>query len=213
MPRLDGFGFCRALKSQEATSHIPVVMLTAKATVADRIEGFELGADDYLTKAFHRAEIQARVRNLVQQRERLYQYFATSPTAAGIDPTPVADEAEPARPALLAAEQKFLDRLSALVLTQLDNTNFSVEVLAETLNMSRTQLHRKLKAIANVTTTNFIRDIRLSKAADLLAAGEDSVSQVAFAVGFDSLSYFAKVFQERYGVLPSQYGRTHPDRA
>ncbi len=207
MPRLDGFGFCRALKTQEATSHIPVVMLTAKATVEDRIEGFGLGADDYMTKPFNRAEIQARVRNLVQQRQRLYQRFVTNLIPAATNHTPVTNAAEPIRPALLVAEQKFLDRLSAVVLQHLDNTDFSVETLAETVNMSRTQLHRKLKAIANTTATNFIRDIRLNKAADLLAEGEETVSQVAYAVGFDSLSYFAKVFQERFGVLPSQYSK------
>ncbi len=213
MPRLDGFGFCRALKKQEATSHIPVVMLTAKATLEDRIEGFDLGADDYLTKPFNRAEIQARVRNLVQQRQRLYQRFATLPLPAletGSAPQPV----EVAKPGLIAAEQKFLDRITAEVMQHLDNADFTVEALAEAMNMSRAQLHRKLKAIANTTATNLIRDIRLAKAADLLAAGEDNVSQVAFGVGFDSLSYFAKVFQERYGVLPSQYGKnpaTTPD--
>jgi AraC-like DNA-binding protein len=89
----------------------------------------------------------------------------------------------------------------------LDNAEFTVEALAEAVNMSRVQLHRKLRAVVNTTATNFIRDIRLTQAAELLVAGEDTVSQVAYAVGFDSLSYFGKVFQERYGVLPSQYGR------
>jgi DNA-binding response OmpR family regulator/two-component sensor histidine kinase len=208
MPRLDGFGFCRALKTQDATSHIPVVMLTAKATVEDRIEGFELGADDYLTKPFNRAEIQARVRNLVQQRQRLYQRFAILPLHLSAEQAaPAAEPVKLAKPVLLVAEQKFLDRLTAVVIQHLDNADFSVEVLAEAVNISRTQLHRKLRAVASTTATNFIRDIRLAKAGDLLAAGEDNVSQVAFAVGFDSLSYFAKVFQERYGVLPSQYGK------
>nr|WP_186736882.1 ATP-binding protein [Spirosoma utsteinense] len=206
MPRLDGFGFCRALKTGEATSHIPVVMLTAKATVEDRIEGFELGADDYLTKPFNRVEIRARVRNLIQQRQRLYQHFiakALLPAAT----QPVPELAEPAKPALLAAEQKFLDRLTAVVMQHLDDADFTVEALAEGVNMSRTQLHRKLKALTDTTATLFIRDIRLTRAAELLRTGADNVSQVAHAVGFDSLSYFAKVFQERYGVLPSHYGR------
>ncbi|RIV17290.1 hybrid sensor histidine kinase/response regulator [Fibrisoma montanum] len=211
MPRLDGFGFCRALKTGEATSHIPVVMLTAKATVEDRIEGFDLGADDYLTKPFYRAEIQARVRNLVSQRQRLFQRFAAratpQTTPAPTETRAVAGQPEPAKPALLAAEQKFLDRLKAVVLQHLDNTEFTVETLAEAVNMSRAQLHRKLRAVANTTPTDFIRHIRLAHAAQLLQAGDQSVTQVAYAVGFDNLSYFAKVFQERYGVLPSQWGK------
>jgi signal transduction histidine kinase/DNA-binding response OmpR family regulator len=202
MPRLDGFGFCKALKSGEATSHIPVVMLTARATVEDRIEGFELGADDYLTKPFNRAEIQARVRNLVEQRQRLYRRFAlVTPEGPaileGTEPTPVR----------LAAEQQFLDRLTAVVMGQLDNTTLSVETLAEAVHMSRVQLHRKLRALANTTPSDFIRYIRLTQATQLLQAGDQSVTQVAYAVGFDNLSYFAKVFQERYGVLPSRWGK------
>lgn len=199
MPRLDGFGFCRALKTQEATSHIPVVMLTAKATVEDRVEGFERGADDYLTKPFNHAEIRARVGNLIQQRQRLYAWFAMRSPAPDV---------RLMAPSPLTAEQKFIDRLSTIVNEHLDDADFTVEALAEAANLSRVQLHRKLKALTDITATNFIREIRLVKAAELLESGEDSVSQVAYAVGFENLSYFAKVFQERYGVLPSQYGST-----
>ncbi|CCH53007.1 histidine kinase [Fibrisoma limi BUZ 3] len=204
MHRLDGFGFCRALKSQAVTSHIPVVMLTAKAATEDRLEGFELGADDYLTKPFNREELNVRVRNLIRQRQRLYQYFAERAQAGTSDQTPVL----PAKPALLAAEQQFLDRLTAVTVQHLDDVNFSVELLADAVNLSRVQLHRKLKALTNTTATLFIRDIRLAKAVEMLNEGSQSVTQIAFAVGFENLSYFAKVFQERYGVLPSQYGKT-----
>jgi signal transduction histidine kinase/DNA-binding response OmpR family regulator/ligand-binding sensor domain-containing protein len=208
MPRIDGFVFCRMLKTQEVTSHIPVVMLTAKATVQDRIEGFELGADDYLTKPFNRAELQVRVRNLVQQRQRLYQRFATGLMSIPINATPVSDGIEPAKPVLLAAEQKFLDRLSVVVLAHIDNAAFTVEALAEAVNMSRAQLFRKLKALTNTTASNYILNIRMVKAAQLLKEQEVSITQVAYAVGFDNPSYFTKVFKERYGVLPSQYGKS-----
>ncbi|GAA4455262.1 hypothetical protein GCM10023189_22910 [Nibrella saemangeumensis] len=196
MPRLDGFGFCRSLKTQEATSHIPVVMLTARANEENRIEGFDLGADDYLTKPFNRREIQARVRNLLQQRQRLYEWFTTRLPRTAVPVIP---------PAPLTAEQQFIDRLTALVEVHLDEPAFSVEALAEAANLSRMQLHRKLKALTNTPATDFIRNIRLARAAELLREGDQSVTQIAYAVGFDSLSYFAKVFQERYGKLPSQY--------
>ncbi|WP_338874732.1 ATP-binding protein [Spirosoma sp. SC4-14] len=199
MPRLDGFGFCRALKSQDATSHIPVVMLTAKATVEDRIEGFELGADDYLTKPFNQAEIRVRVQNLIRQRQRLYQWFSSNR---------VDQKAPVAMPPLLAIEQRFIDQLTNTILQQLDNSAFGVEELAQAVNLSRSQLHRKLKAIANSSPTDWIREIRLQSAAELLKEGTQTVTQVAYAVGFESLSYFAKVFQERYGVSPSQYGKS-----
>ncbi|GAB3559788.1 hybrid sensor histidine kinase/response regulator transcription factor [Spirosoma fluminis] len=216
MPRLDGFGFCQALKTQEATSHIPVVMLTAKATVEDRIEGFERGADDYLTKPFNRTELQTRVRNLIEQRKRLYGWFSQQRSvtdivvADGVDTnTTVTDTTQKSVPALtlLATEQAFIDRLTRIVHQHLSEPDFSVEALADAINLSRSQLHRKVKALLDTSPTGFIRDIRLAKAAELLTEGNQSVTQVAYAVGFDNLSYFAKTFQERYGVSPSQYGR------
>ncbi|AKD56697.1 hybrid sensor histidine kinase/response regulator transcription factor [Spirosoma radiotolerans] len=203
MPRLDGFEFCRLLKQQEVTSHIPVIMLTAKATVEDRIGGFELGADDYLTKPFNPTELEARVRNLVRQRERLYQRFTREQATSMTDTA----SAEVGKSGLLAAEQNFMDRLSAVVTQHIDDPEFTVEILAEALNMSRTQLFRKLKALTNTTATNYILDIRMTKAAQLLKGREESVTQVAYAVGFDNPSYFTKVFKERYGVLPSQFGK------
>ncbi|WP_020597956.1 hybrid sensor histidine kinase/response regulator transcription factor [Spirosoma panaciterrae] len=198
MPRLDGYGFCQQLKTQEATSHIPVVMLTAKADMESRLEGLTIGADDYLTKPFDRQELLLRVRNRLWQRERLFEWFTSN--RPNQQPASVP-------PATLSTEQKFLDRLSDAVLQHIDDPTFNVEALAEAVNLSRVQVHRKLKALTSTTATNFIRDIRLAQAASLLTAQTDSVTQVAYAVGFDNLSYFAKVFQEKYGVLPSQYGK------
>ncbi len=204
MPRLDGFAFCRVLKFQPATSHIPVVMLTARASSEDRIEGLELGADDYLTKPFNPVELQTRIYNLIRQRQLLYQRFGTSPdtAAVGTDPMPVP-----------IAEQKFIQQLTAAVHRHLDDPTFGVEELAAAANLSRSQLHRKLKALTNTTATLFIRDIRLTKAAELLKAGELAVTQVAYAVGFDNPSYFAKLFHDRYQTTPSRYARPQPQRA
>jgi AraC-like DNA-binding protein len=199
-------------------------MLTAKATAEDRIEGFGLGADDYLTKPFNRIELQTRVRNLIEQRKRLYNWFSQHRTAtntivvetADVETADVAaadvvtDIMEPQSApalALLAGEKAFVNQLTTIVYQHLSEPEFSVEILAEAVNLSRSQLYRKLKAVLDTSPTVFVRDIRLAKAAELLVEGRQNVTQVAYAVGFDSLSYFAKVFQERYGVSPSQYGR------
>ncbi|OJW76267.1 ATP-binding protein [Spirosoma sp. 48-14] len=197
MPRLDGFGFCRALKSQMATSHIPVVMLTARATVEDRIEGFELGADEYLTKPFNQIEIQVRVRNLIRQRERLGQYFQER---LGLVPAPVRVDED-----LIRKENNFLQSVQAIVEDQLTDRSFDVEQLSERLNLSQRQLVRKLKALTGQTAVEFIRNCRLERAATLIQEGQLSVSEVAYQVGFESLSYFTRSFQEKFGVLPSAY--------
>ncbi len=203
MPRLDGFGFCRALKTSEAASHVPVVMLTARATMEDRIEGFGLGADEYLTKPFNQAEIRARVRNLIAQRQRLRQYFASSAVSGSLlTPAPVADEP------LLVREDAFLQKVRAVVNEHLGDSGFGVEELGQVLNLSPRQLVRKLKALTSQTAVEFIRGLRLARAAQRLEQREGSVSEVAYAVGFESLPYFTRVFQEQYGVLPSAYGQS-----
>ncbi|MVM42016.1 response regulator [Spirosoma sp. HMF3257] len=195
MPRLDGFGFCRALKTQIATSHVPVVMLTAKATVEDRIEGFELGADEYLTKPFNQTEIRVRVRNLIRQRERLGLYFQEK---LGLVAAPAPEQ-------LIAKENDFLQKVQAIVDAHVTESGFEVENLSELLNLSQRQLVRKLKALTGQTAVEFIRNRRLELAATLIQQGGLTVSEVAYQVGFESLSYFTRSFQEKFGVLPSVY--------
>lgn len=194
MPRLDGFGFCKILKTNEITSHIPVVMLTAKATLENRLEGLELGADDYLAKPFNSDELQIRVRNLIQVRQNLRQKFngvyVTENLTTAVDTT---------------LDDVFLQRIRDTIEKHLSNTAFDVEILAEPMNISSVQLRRKLKALTGQTAIEFVRNYRLEKAATLLKNKKGNVSEVAYLVGFESLPYFSKSFQERFGKKPSEW--------
>jgi signal transduction histidine kinase/DNA-binding response OmpR family regulator len=193
MPRMDGMAFCQALKTQPTTNHIPVIMLTAKATTENRIEGFGRGADDYLTKPFHPVELQVRVENLLLQRQKLRERYSRE---LYLKPTNVQ---------VTSVDETFLQNAISVVERNMGNSGFSVEQLADALNLSRMQLHRKLKALTNQSATEFVRHVRLQRAADLLAARSATVSEIAFRVGFESLSYFSKSFREQFGVLPSDY--------
>ena len=194
MPRLDGFGFCKLLKNNEKTDHIPVIMLTAKANVESRMEGFELGADDYLTKPFNREEILVRVKNLVAQRNLLRQKF---------DKRIV--DLKPSEVKVSSLEEKFIAKTKVIIEKHLSESAFDVEQFANEMGMTSTVLRRKLKAISNQTVTEFVRNYRLQRAADLLTKRTGSVSEIAYEVGFESLSYFTKVFQEAFGKLPSEF--------
>ena len=198
MPRLDGFGFCRALKTQDATSHIPVVMLTAKATIKDRIEGFGLGADEYLTKPFNADEMRVRVRNLLDKQQRLQAYFRGQLTQPG--PLPVAADSLGA-PNLA---DLFIQKCYTLLETHLDNPEFDVEMLATQLAMSRRNLNRKLMALTSLPAGNFIRSYRLKKAAELLRSGL-SPTETAYRVGFESPSAFSRSFKDQFGQTPSAF--------
>jgi len=194
MPGMDGFELCQALKSNQTTSHIPVVLLTARATLQDRIEGLETGADDYLVKPFNAIEIRARVRNLIAIREQLKKHYSQSMI-----------DSNPMPPGLGTLEEPFIRKVKATLEREFGNSSFDVEKLAQEMNMSSSQLLRKLKALTNLTTVEFIREYRLQKAASLLAQKAASVSEVAYQTGFESLSYFTKVFQQKYNTLPSEY--------
>lgn len=194
MPEMDGFEFCKILKADEKTSHIPIVMLTAKANVESRIEGFELGADDYLIKPFNSQEMQARVKNLLVIREKLKKYYQNNNHASiGTDVK------------VNVIDEQFLKKIRDIIDIHISDSQFSIEKLADEISLSTTQLRRKIKALSNQTIVEFIRNYRLEKAAQLLTKNAGNVSEIAFNVGFDSLSYFSKVFQETYGVLPSEF--------
>lgn len=195
MPEMDGFEFCKLLKADEKTSHIPIIMLTAKANVESRIEGFELGADDYLIKPFNSQEMQARVKNLLVIREKLKKYYQTSDTQK-----PVNNDVK-----ISVIDEQFIKKVRDAIDIHISESQFSIEQLANELSLSPTQLRRKIKALSNQTIVEFIRLYRLEKAAQLLTQNAGNISEIAFNVGFDSLSYFSKVFQEIYGVSPSDF--------
>lgn len=197
MPRLDGFGFCKSLKTDIRTSHIPVVMLTAKASVEDRIEGLDVGADDYLAKPFNTDELQVRIRNLVKIRQSLIDKYSAISVSTN-EPIEASDS-------LPLIDKQFLQKASDVIQQYVADSNLDVEVFAEHMKITPVQLRRKLKALTNQTVIEFIRNYRLTKAAELLEKKSGTVSEVAYQVGFENLSYFSKVFLEKYGKLPSEW--------
>ena len=154
MPRLDGFGFCKSLKTDIRTSHIPVVMLTAKASVEDRIEGLDVGADDYLAKPFNTDELQVRIRNLVKIRQSLMDKYSAI-TVSTNEPIEASDS-------LPLIDKQFLQKASDVIQQYVADSNLDVEVFAEHMKITPVQLRRKLKALTNQTVIEFIRNYRLT---------------------------------------------------
>ena len=194
MPKMDGIELCKELKTDINTSHIPVIMLTAKAGMDNKIEGLETGADDYLTKPFDVKELLVRTKNLIQQRQNLRELFSNKEVR--IDPKKVT---------VNSIDEKFLEQVLALLEANYSKSDFGVPQMQDSLAMSKTQLHRKLKALTNEAPGELLRNFRLRRAAQLLSQKADSVTQIAYRVGFNNLSYFAKCFKELYGVAPSAY--------
>ena len=193
MPGMDGFQFCSKIKTDQRTSHIPVVLLTAKASADSKIEGLETGADDYLTKPFDKKVLMVRLKNLIEQRQRLQEKFRK-----GL-------EVRPNDVVVTSIDEKFLQEAIDVVEGHMADTAFDTETLAEEIGMSRRLLYKKLKALTGLSAGEFIRTLRLKRSAQLLRQDHGNVSQVAYEVGFLSLSYFAKAFREFFGESPSQY--------
>lgn len=196
MPGMDGYELCRHLKTDERTSHIPVILLTARAAEDSKITGLETGADDYVTKPFNAQELRTRISNLIEQRRKLRQRFSRQVTL------------QPGDLAITTADELFLKRVMAIVDEHLSDADFGVQAFAQKVRLSRVQLHRKLKALTDQSASEFIRIMRLRAAARLLEQGKYTVTEIAYEVGFNNLSYFAKCFQEQFGVLPSEYKKT-----
>lgn len=194
MPKMDGMELCKKLKTEVHTSHVPIIMLTAKAGLDNKIEGLETGADDYLTKPFDGKELLVRTKNLIDQRQKLRELF--------FDKTM---NVNPKKVTVTSIDQKFLEQLLELLEAHFSDSDFGVPQMQDALAMSKTQLHRKLKALTNEAPGELLRNFRLKMAAQLLALKADSVTQIAYQVGFNNLSYFAKCFRELYGVAPSAY--------
>ncbi len=192
MPVKDGFEVCETLKQDERTSHIPIVLLTAKATDKDRIEGLSHGADAYLTKPFNKKELFVRLKQLIKIRRQLQEKYSK----AAISITGKSQ---------LTGEERFLKKVIEVVEKNLDNPELNAGMLAESLNMSESQLYRKLKALGRKSTALFIRTVRLSSARKMLETGEQNISEIAYACGFNDPAWFSRVFKKEFGVAPSSF--------
>ena len=193
MPKMDGYQFCKAVRKDEKTSHIPIIMLTAKASLDDKIEGLETGVDDYLTKPFNAKELVVRVGNLIYQRKQLRERFSTKSIIKPSDVTAV------------SIDQTFLEKVIKIVETHIEDESFNVAILAGEVFMSVSQLNRKLRALIDQAAGQLIRSIRLNRAADLLKLNAGSVAEICYMVGFNDQSYFTRVFKKQFGYTPSEF--------
>ena len=192
MPVMDGIELCRRIKADKRTAYIPVILLTARQAVEATVKGLEIGADDYVTKPFNMMVLVLRIRKLIEQSR--YRHA----THAVIDPTP-------SDIVITSLDEKLIEKAIKYVEDNISRSNFSVEELSRGLGMSRVHLYKKLLQITGKTPIEFIRVIRLKRAAQLLRESQLHVSEVAYEVGFNSPRYFSRYFKEEFGMLPSEY--------
>lgn len=196
MPRMDGLSLCNKIKNTPSTCHIPFVMLSAKGSTEQRTEGYEVGADAYIAKPFHGNHLRARVKNLFEQQHRLHQLFKQA-DGKGISAT------------IDQEQQGFLHDLVKVIDEQLDNPELNALALERALSLSKMQLYRKLKTMSNMTPAEFIRHIRLQRAASLLTSTSLTVAEVFYRTGFNNQSYFFREFKKHYHCAPNEYRIKH----
>ncbi len=193
MPKMDGFEFCAKIKTDERTSHIPVILITARAAQEDKLEGLETGADDYITKPFDNKELLIRVKNLIDQRRKLRERFAKESNFL-ID-----------KMAYTSTDEKFINRVIDIISQNISESKFNIENLSEKAGLSRMHLHRKILGLFGQSPGDFLRTIRLKRGAELLKEKTGNISEIAYEVGFDSPAYFSNCFRQQFGLSPSEY--------
>lgn len=196
-PRMNGIEFCQKVKSNMITSHIPIILLTARITLSQIKEGYDSLADDYIMKPFNPELLKVRIANLLANRQKLRELYAKKI---------VTDDFHSE---VISTEDKFMAKILEYIHKNLDNTEFSIDKFSDDIGMSRVQLYRKIKAVTGFSPSKLVLDIRLKKAAKLLSATDDTVTEVAYKCGFNEVSYFGKCFKANYNVSPSEYAKNY----
>ena len=195
MPKMDGYEMMRKLRVDEKTSHIPIILLTAKSDKDSKLQGLGLGADDYLTKPFDTDELIARIKNLVETRRMLQEKFGSGSDVLH----------RPAKSTLNSLDEQFLDRIMVVINEHLSEEEFSIEEFGKDVGMSRSQIHRKLKALTGKSTSVYLRTVRLAKAKEMIEQKKGNISDICYAVGFSSPAYFSRCFRDEFGYAPSEH--------
>ncbi|MGN6542178.1 MAG: response regulator transcription factor [Ginsengibacter sp.] len=193
MPGMDGFEFCKIVKSDFDHSHIPVILLTAKNTIQSKVQGLEMGAEAYIEKPFSKEYLLAQIASLLANRNMIREHFAASPL---VHLKSIAHS---------RSDERFLEDLNEMISEKIEDSELDVEKLAGLMNMSRVTLYRKIKAISNLSPLELINIIRLKKAAELLAKGEHKMYEISAIVGYSSQSNFARNFQKQFNMTPTEY--------
>jgi DNA-binding response OmpR family regulator len=193
MPQYSGIDLCKTIKTDIKTCHIPVILLTAKTTINDQIEGTETGADVYITKPFNMRLLYAKINQLIKSRRKLYAHFSQD---VYLMPNKLSDN---------ELDQMFLQKIIDFILQNIADNTLNVETLAGEMNLSRSNVYRKIKALTGKTIIEFIRIIRLKQALKLMETKKYTLAEIAYQTGFTSPSYFTKSFKDQYGKPPSDY--------
>ena len=193
MPKMSGFELCEKIKEDERTSHIPVILLTAKQSDEARLEGYETGADDYIVKPFNSALLRIRIHNLIESRKKLRSLFGN------------VTRMELKKISVNPTDERFINRAVDCVQAHLADNHFTPDIFANEMAVSRSQLFRKIKAMTNQTVQEFIMTLRLNKAAELLLTGEYTIGEIALLCGFSDPSNFTRSFTKKFGATPSHY--------
>lgn len=197
MPRMDGIQLLKELKTNINTSHIPLVLLTAKTTIESKLEGLTYGADDYITKPFNVQYFRTRIDNLIEQRKRLQQLYRSNLFMTN----PVTSKTTQ----LISHDATFMGKIMEKIEQNMDNSEFTVDELVSTVAMSRTIFFKKIKSLTGLAPIEYIRDVRIQRAAHLIATMQVSIKEVVYMVGMSDPKYFAKCFKKKYGVSPMEY--------
>lgn len=195
MPVMDGMAFCRLMKEDMRTSHIPFILLTAKDTMQDRMDGYSIGADSYITKPFSAGLLQTRVKNLLETKQKLAALYSTAITQKQAYVTESMNK----------LDKEFMDKVNRIIEDNLDSEQINVAFIAEQMNMSHSTLYRKIKALTSLSANEIIRKLKLQKAEQLLLSGKYSVSEISYMIGFSTPTYFRQCFKEEFGQSPTEY--------
>lgn len=204
MPVMDGITLCRQLKEDVRTSHIPVILLTAKDSLQDKEEGYEVGADSYLTKPFSASLLQSRINNLLDSRKKLIAQFQQTGTSH--NPNSHLDEKRSIiTEALSKLDNEFIEKITQLVEDNLSSEKIDITYLSDKMCMSGSTLYRKMKALTGLSTNEYIRKVKMQNAERLLLEGKYNISEIAYKIGMNSTGYFRQCFKDEFGVSPSDY--------
>lgn len=206
MPVMDGLDMVKAIKEDRNICHIPIILLSAKSSLDDRISGLEQGIDDYITKPFSSTYLKTRIKFLLNQRKTLQEFYLKQWTEKqkgnSISPANI----EPAKPQIISFDDQFMQQVMEIMEKQMDNSEWTIDQFAQELGMGRTVFYQKLKSIIGLSPIDFVREMRIKRAMQLIESGEYNVSSIAYMTGFNDPKYFSKCFKKKYGVSPSEYG-------